>query len=341
MTIALDIGAHRVRSLRKQNGRLIGRSVRTAYADTPRHRRLLDGGRVGFATCDRQLVLIGDDAVDYARVFREPVQAALPGGKLPQESPLARQVLATIIGAVLPRADRRDEVCCLTLPGGTTSSQPAAEFLTRLLKLAGYAPVVTRAGLGLILAELSHTSFTGAAVCLGAATCELTVAHRGREIATVSVCRGGDWIDAQLAEQEGCFTWDSGGRRLLDVDAIACWKAQQNEPLALTSPSPLMRTLAGLYRTLLDELCAEAARVFERTPLVATLQRPLPLAVAGGAAQIPGFGALLDEQLRGSPLPPFGPARVVYDTEYTIARGCLIRAELEAQPDAAADRAAA
>jgi hypothetical protein len=320
-----------VRSLRKQGSRLIGRAARAAFAvlpDTPRHRRLLDGGGIPFATAEGQLVLIGDEAVEYARLFREPVRSVLEAGRLPRENPLARQVLATVIEAVLPRASQPDEVCCLTLPGGAVAGSHAAEFLIRLVRLAGYTPVVTRAGMALVLAELERSSFSGVGMTLGAATCELTVAHRGRELASVCLSRGGEWIDAQLAQQEGCWTWDADGQRRLDVEAVSRWKCDSSEPLAQAS-TPRAQALAAAYVVLVDALCAEAARVFDQVPAVGTLPRPLELIVGGGAALIPGFAGLLDERLRDAPLPAFAPARVVCDTEYAIARGCLIRAELE------------
>ncbi|HUG91898.1 MAG TPA: hypothetical protein VML55_13755 [Planctomycetaceae bacterium] len=344
MTIALDIGAHSVRSLRRQGSRLAGRTTRLAYAvlpDSPRHRRLLEGGGIAFAVCGGRLVLVGQQAVDYARPFREPVRSALSDGLLPRDNPLARQVVAATVEAVLPRALTRDEICCLTVPGGAGSQSREAEFLTRLVRLAGYVPVVVRAGMALVLAELSRTGFTGAGISFGAATCELSIAHRGREIASVAVRRGGDWIDAEFAAQEGCCLWDAAGGRHPDLESIARLKSEHTEPLA-TASSPRGRLFAALYRSLITELVGHAARALGPVPLLGTLPRPLELVVGGGTAQIPGFAELLDEQLRSAALPvALARARVAAAADYTVARGGLIHAELEAGGAQQAARSAA
>jgi hypothetical protein len=287
------------------------------------------------------LVLLGDDAVEYARLFHEPIRRGLPDGKLPANDPLARQVVATITDAVLPRASVADEICCLTVPGGVDPDSHEAAFFARLVRLAGYTPAIVRAGLGLILAELRTASFTGVGMSFGAATSELTIAHRGRQVASLAIGRGGDWIDAQLAEQEGCFLWDSAGQRCLDLPGIARSKAEHNESLAAPT-SDRGRALAALYGRLIEELCQHAAGILQRIPLMGMLPRPLPLVVGGGAAGIPGFAEILDRRLRSAPLPiALEPARLVFDTEYTVARGCLIRAELEAEASDEPRRAAA
>jgi hypothetical protein len=346
MTIALDIGAQTVRSLRRQGTRLVARRSRLAYAvlpGSPEHRRLLDAARIPFAVCGGQFVLIGGQAVDSAGLFRERVCTALCGGKLPGDNPLARQVVAAVIDAVLPRAREPGEVCCLTLPGGDGLEGAEAEFLTRIVRLAGYTPVTIPAGMALLLAELSRVSFTGVALSFGAATCEMTVAHRGREIASTGITRAGEWIDSQIAEQEGCFIWDAAGRRHFDSEAVAMLKARQTEPLT-TSSSKCGQRLAALYRDVIDELCRRAASAFADVPLLATLPRPLEFVVSGGPVRAAGFADLLNERLQATPLPlALAPARIADDPEYTIARGCLIGAELEAgvEAPAQAHRAAA
>jgi hypothetical protein len=62
---------------------------------------------------------------------------------------------------------------------------------------------------------------------------------------------------------------------------------------------------------------------------------PLPLVVAGGTARIPGFRDLLLDVLPSVSLPvSIGDVRLVAASDFTIARGGLIRAELEAGEDA-------
>ena len=98
MSVSLDVGSDRLRSLHCRDGRLVGRSCRAVYAalaDTDVHRQALTQMRIPFAVCDEDLVLIGDTAYEYAGLFRAPLAPVLPAGKLPLADAPARQILAT------------------------------------------------------------------------------------------------------------------------------------------------------------------------------------------------------------------------------------------------------
>src|SRR5687768_7787811 len=92
MTVALDVGTSRMRSLRRERGELVGRSVPAAFAlvpDEPSSRTLLARSGLAFAAGDGELALVGDAAVLNAAVFGAMPLRLLPGGLLPADDPPA------------------------------------------------------------------------------------------------------------------------------------------------------------------------------------------------------------------------------------------------------------
>lgn len=341
MTIAFDIGAHRIRSLRREGNRLLARSCRSLYAvlpDDELQQRLLQQIGVPFAACDGGLILMSDVAVEYARLFRSVPVPLLPGGRVPLDDPPARQVLASLVETVLPRPARPGELCILTAPG-RDGSQPAAtrpasrdpeiDFLTRLLRLRGYAPAVISAGMGVVLAELVDRGFTGIGISFGAAYSEAVLAHRGVEIARCAVPHAGNWIDDRLARITEEYAWDAAGNRYLDCTAIARWKESWTGSI-VEPASHRESLLAQLYEGLIAHVLRKAAEEFSARRDVVKALGPLAVVVCGGTARVRGFGELFERVLRAADFPlGIESVRVAVDSDYTIARGCLIQAELE------------
>ena len=64
--------------------------------------------------------------------------------------------------------------------------------------------------------------------------------------------------------------------------------------------------------------------------IVATIREPLPIVCGGGLSRLPGFRELLQAMVRDARLPiGISEVRGCADPDYTIARGCLILAELD------------
>ena len=201
------------------------------------------------------------------------------------------------------------------------------KFFARLIHLRGYRPVPISPATALVLAELSEAGFSGVGVALGAASCEITVVHRGNQISGGRLARGGRWIDEQFALSNRMYRRDSQGAQVLDVEGARLRK----EALSLNSPADDdSRLVADLYRNLVAELVEVFSETLVSNLQVALLPQPLPIVCGGGPARIEGFGKLFRAEIDRQPLPAAvkGPD-LVNDHEYAVARGCLIRAELE------------
>ena len=338
MSIALDLGSCRLKSLRYEGNRLVGRSCRSRYAvieNAESQRMLLNHMDIPHAIFGESLIVLGDHAADFSRLFLTPCLSLLPQGKVPQNSPAARQITASLLESLLPEPKRKDELCCVTFPNVPDKphqqDNPEIEFFLRLIRLQGYEPLVLKSSLAVVSAELVGCSFTGIGINMGASCCDVSVTHLGNEIASCSIAQGGDWIDKQFADQSDEYTLDAKGNRYPDLLGVSCWKESLTDSI-VEGTTQREKLLCDLTRELVSNVLHQIAGMIARTPSIGERDRKLGMAVCGGTARIPGFDRLFREELQKTPLPiDLGNFSVGKDSDFTVARGCLIHAELESQ----------
>ncbi len=320
MSIGLDLGTTQFRSLRLAHEELIGRQCRAVYvtlSDTVSHRRLLEQSGAKFASCGDDLVLLGDPALEWADILNLTPVPLLPGGRVPQSDPVARQILTLMIDAVLPSAEVPGDICCLTVPGGHDIHQDDLPYDVRLFQqlvaLRGYQPKLISPGQAVVLAELSMASFSGIGISFGAGNCQIGVIHCGRELAgcSFSECLTEQFEDRSVSTiRSPDEVSDSAGRKL---------RAARDQLLV----RELTETLAAAR----DEL--------DQQGVARWLVQPTHVVCTGRLTTEPGFASLLARVWNSLEWPmKVGQLRVAADAVYTIARGCLIQSRLENRDDA-------
>jgi hypothetical protein len=336
MHVGLDLGSSGARVLTVTPQSLQGKRTSLNYAllpDTNEQRRHLARAGIHFASCEGYLLLLGNAAGEYSRIFRTAPQSLLPYGELPHHDILGRQILASHINQLLPnrRGEAQNAICCYSHP----QSQPDADqlnaernrFLSQVLHLANYIPLPLSAGMAVILAEMVDVEFTGISLVFGSSCTEMTIAFQGRELFRASAPVGGDWIDDELARRLERYLYDEQGIRYPDLHLIRHWR----ERLA----QPLMQP-----RTKTDQLICEVYAEFLTDALNTCLDRlesrvSLPrhawtLVCAGGLTRTNGFKTLLHRVLMEMNLPfEISHLRPASQNDFTIARGCLANAFLE------------
>ena len=347
MNIALDVGSHEFRSLRIDGGRLVARCCRSAYVvldDSESTREILKQVGISWAVCDGQLIVYGDAAERVSQLFRIPCLELLPGGMLPADNPPVRQMVATLVESLVGRADENGAMCALTLPVTTNSGgdwkNQQREFISRLLKLQGYVPLELSSPQALVLAELGEQTFTGIGLVFGAGSSQAGLIHRGNVLAQCDVPYAGNWIDLRLARAQQVHFWDVRGNKYLDVNTTNAWKHVFNG--SLRAPvSSRDQQLADLHRGMVEFLLREAAMKFGPEIKRFGIVESLPVVISGGTARIPGFADLVRDVLPTVSLPVrIGDVQLSAENDYTVARGGLIRVELETGEEAAMNSAA-
>ncbi|QDT15681.1 disk-shape morphogenesis protein volactin [Alienimonas californiensis] len=330
----LDLGVHRFRSLRRSGGRTIGRSCRAAYGvlpDSPARRRLLEQVGLNFATTraaegeESELLLFGDAADEYAKLFGTPPLALLPDGKVPTDDPPARQIVAALIDSLLPDPVSDEEPVKVIFPGGEADR----EFLSRVIRLRGYEPQAVDPAEAFAAATMPATGFRGLALICGADRWELAAVLGGKVVARCVAEGGTTALDRRRAEDRVEVVYERDGEKYLDVDA--CRRTRETFAGTLLAPQgEEERAIAELHAAALGELFAEAARRFSGEPSLRHIHKSLPVFCGGGGGRIAGFAELVERELADAQFPlPLGPVTAVKADDYLTARGALILAELD------------
>ena len=194
MSIVLDVGTLHLRSLRREGGRLVGRKNHAVYlslSDKPAQRRILDKASIRYATCAGSLLVIGQSAIDAADMLEEPSIPLMLDSRLPDDDPIARQVLTSLIDCLLPPAQHAEETCWINVPGTIDERSAELRFFSQLIRLKGYVPRPVQPGLAVILAELGHNGFCGIGCDFGHGGTRATFAYHANERFSIGLKKGG------------------------------------------------------------------------------------------------------------------------------------------------------
>lgn len=335
MSVALDVGSFRVRSLRRAGPQLAVRAARAAYVafpDDPARRRLLERLGIPHAACEDGLVALGDAAVELARVLSVPLVDILPAGHVPADDPPARQILSVLVEALLVRSAAPGEPCGLILPSGFGEDDPRTRrderFLGQLVRLRGYEPHVVGSATALALATLGDCGFSGVAVDVGACGTEIACLRHGREVRRGRLPVGGRSIDAALAVRFPMPAADAHGAPVPDVEAARIWKESRTTSIAEgTEPDALL--LRAAHVELLERIRDGVLELLESgAKEVADLRGVLVL--GGGTMRMPGCDVLAARILQSGPRRiGAGELRLAAEPDHVVARGALIATELE------------
>jgi hypothetical protein len=273
--------------------------------------------------------------VDLSRFLKRPLVPVFPNGRLPTDDPLGRQIAARLIESLIPNQSDRPGIAGLILPGDPITAEagdPLYSFVQRLLALRGYRTLLVNAGAACVLTELEHRGFNGIGVSVGASSTSLSMALNGRALWQGAVRRGCQQTDEAFARSRGRFLFDSEGKRYLDLDGVARWRSTSSVNLAAPchQDEELLQTL---IREWLNSAFRELSVQMSDAMVAAGRSTSFSMVVAGGPARMKGFDHLVDEAVRRTGFPVrIDEIRNARPCEFTLARGCLLAAELESRP---------
>lgn len=335
MALALDLGSSEFRSLRWESGTLVARRTAAAYTvvdDTLLHRRLFEQMSVPTVRTDSQLLAIGHHAGAISRVLHLPRVHLLSRGEFSVQDPVARQIGQLLLEAVLPVCNSEKEVVYCTLPGmGRTHARRSVRsrrFFEQLLRLRFAAIREVHPATAVVLAEMSTDGITGFGMSVGSESVSLSLCRSGQPELEWMHPHGARSIHRAIAHNRHRYQWDAAGDRFLDLR----WAEELGRAEGFSIAAPRTgdeRLLTEGYGKLLREALRGFFGILQQCrPAVS--QAGLPMVVAGGPTQLPGFADLLCRLLAESPLAgTIRDPRVAALGPYSISRGLLIRAELE------------
>lgn len=337
MSVALHIDSRMMTSLRTHRGELVGRKSPATYIAMPpdnAEKRLLERARIPYATCEGSTIVFGRHADELAPLLHVPRLPVMPGGRLPEEDPVGRQLIGAIVDSLLAEPLIRGEKCAVTLPLAVPLTEATREwqFISRLVRLRRFEPILVDACTAAALSGLGHAGFTGLALVIDSTASGLALLHHGSAIVRTTIPLGGDWIDEHLARKTERLVWDMDGACYVDVDAIIRWK-RERAPNLHTPQNDEVQLLSYIYEQLLQDLLQAFAADCSDLPITSLLRQPCAVVCCGAATLLAGFPQLLADQIERARLAiAVSELRSPDDGEYAISRGGLIQAEIDGFP---------
>lgn len=302
--------------------------VRDAFLDLDLDsKRTLKLSKASFVEMAGKLVVVGDQALTMANLFKREVRRPLSQGLISAGELDAQEILGIIIEQVCGKPVVADEHCFYSVPAAPVDIPNAdvvyhQEVFRKILAKQGYTPHPTNEALAIIYSECAAEQFSGLALSFGAGMVNVALAYQAvatREL-QFSVAKSGDWVDSQSAR--------AVGKTASQMCSI------KEKGIDLAAPESREQEAIGFYLSaVIDNALELIAERFRKVASTVDLPEAIPLVVSGGTSTAKGFLDLFkarfaEIQKRGFPI-PITEIRAARDPLGAVAGGLLVLAQSE------------
>jgi len=335
MAKGLDLGTGNIVSAKYEAANQVAyRRDRDIFIELPSDasdaKQFMDMAGSKLVEIDGKNYAVGEEAVNFSSFFGEDFKRPLKNGMInPEEEDLAIHILDVIIGSVLGKPAKPEELCVFSVPAEPIDSVKNVIYHRKtaemLIKNSGYNAKFLNEAMAIVYSELKKNQLTGIAISWGAGMCNVGVSYKGLPVFSFSTARSGDWIDEQVKLATGKPTSE-----------ITILKEQELD-LTASDQGRILQYLKMYYEELVDYTISNIIRKFEQTKRIPPAldaknksAEALPIVLAGGTSMPKGFAELFRDRLEKSNF-PFKISEILIASEplYTVAKGCLMYAEAE------------
>jgi len=360
-----DLGTMFLQSIRDDGkGGIAATEVRNCYREMPYAEEFEDQMKQNashFIRDGEKLYVLGNEAYIQAGMAemgadilgsssKDILQRPMKDGVLNSNSPktammilreLQKVVVETGVGPARP-----GEILCFSVPANPIDSDLNNSFHAKMAEkhftsMGFECCRPLGEGLAVVLAEcpFMHAEekipFTGIGISMGSGMCNFCLAERGTPLDEWSLCRAGDWIDANAARMTG-----QPKTKILRIkEKVLNFNTIDNIP----SSDNYYDILLGLdcyYTELINYAFKIFADRFKSNR--GSIDHPIDIILSGGTCSIPGFDKKARNILGKMSLPfEIGEIKMAGDGDtkkmlQTVAKGCYLRAKQAAKKATAA-----
>jgi len=307
------------------------KTIRNAFVEinaTEDIEDILNQNKWHFVKDGEHYYVIGEDALKVAQMFPDNVKLRRPmkGGVLNKKESKKMLIMAELINSSIGEApDDKSMVCtCVSSESvdGSVDSQFHKARLISMIERKGWNVKVIEEGLAIVLSEKpvvvepdgTESPFSGIGISWGAGRSNCVLVYKGLPVIGMSVSRGGDWIDQQVAEQTD-----------IDISQVIAEKEKGLDFDNLDLDSDIIFALDVYYGELIKYVIRHFATKF--TEVKSKFPAPPSIVVAGGTSLPKGFTTKLEKVIGRLDLPfDISGVTIATDPKNAVVKGCLRQA---------------
>ena len=327
MAKALDVGTANLcaATMDKKDNQIEVKKLRNAFVDIDtEQRQRLAAGNLNAVSIKDKAYIVGDDAIAIARILNKPVRRPMASGVLNPAEKEGRDVIASLVRALLGTPDYDGEKCAFSIPAVPIDNPKANTvwhqgFFSQLLENLGYDPEAVNEALAIIYAECADDDHSGIAISHGGGQINICASYKLVGTLDFSISRGGDWIDSQTSAAIG-------------IPIAQVLKVKESPDFDLLNASSLDDEIGQAiyyhYKALIRYEIQSLVKEWSKMKSQLDFPAPIPIVLSGGTALLRGFKDLWEEELKRfqakNPLPfKIKEVRMAKDPLGSVARGLL------------------
>jgi len=318
----LDVGtANLVSAAQDIEGSVTFKLQRNVFLDIDADaytKNMLTRLNVQYVVLAGRMVVVGDPAFELANIFnretRRPMQRGVISAGENDALPIERLLLEKLLGS----PTQPNEVCYFSIPADPIDGEFNVIYhrgvFEGLLRQIGYTPKTIIEGHAVVFAEMSDNDFSGIGISCGGGMFNICVAYKSIPALSFATCRGGDWIDRNVAQVLG----------------IKASRATAIKERGMDLRSPKNREEQAIeiyYRNLIHHTLVQIKERFEKADGMPNFPEPVDIVCAGGTSLIGGYIETFRDEFAKLRFPiPIRTIRLAEDPLYSVAKGCLVAA---------------
>lgn len=324
MPAGLDLGTgFVVSSTINKEGNTKFTSIRDAFfeiEDNPFRQKMLKQVKANFLAKDGKLLVIGDEAVEFANMFNANAQRPMSKGVISPKEKEAFPVIKVIIEKAIGKAKSKGEKCYYSVPAAPIDANfdiiYHEQVFNKILRDLDYEPHSLNEAEAIAYSELLDDGLTGIAISHGAGSINISVGIMGVPAVQCSISRSGDWIDSSVATA-------------LNLTSSKV-QSEKEKGIDLMNPDgKIQEAISIYYGNLIDYELKQIAAHLSKSDQLPSFKNPVPIVVSGGTSMAGNFIAKFQESLARNPLPvEISEVRHAADPLTAVANGLLICASL-------------
>jgi hypothetical protein len=329
--VGLDIGTSFINcAFLDENEEIQIRTQRDAFFDIDNDkftRNMLKTNKANYIESDdgKLLYVIGQEAINFANIFKREVRRPLNKGVISTREPEALLMIKTIIKNVLGEPNCKDEICKFSVPAAPIDADYNVIYHENVLKSFiesfGFKAVPLNEGQSVCFSELDNEGFTGLAISFGAGMVNVSLSYMGTASLQFSVARSGDWIDENAAKAIGERTTKMITVKETGIDLLAP-KDRYEESISI------------FYRNFIAYVVKAFEKKLRETSDVPEFPEPISVILAGGTSLAKSFDKVFKQEIDKIKLPfQIKEIRLAEDQMFAVAKGCLYSSISEYEED--------